>query len=110
MIRSIGVALLTTATISCLAGIALAGNPESQSGSYPVLGQLELRDRTVTLTVVPNGYLYSVTDQSGAVLNADLTEDQLAEHYPDLIELLRPAVAGGEANIMMLAPSPWITD
>ena len=104
MMRSMSIAILATIAVSCSAGIVLANNTEIRSSSSPMLGQLELRDRKVTLTLVPSGYLYSVTDESGTILNADLTEAQLAEQYPDLLDLLRPAIAEGETEMMMLAP------
>lgn len=102
--KSATIAFLTVIALSSSAELALAGNTEDPSVIYPAIGQLELRDRKVTITSAPEGYLYSITDESGTILNANLSEDGLAEQYPELLELLQPAIAGHEAEIMMLAP------
>ena len=96
-------ALLTALSVTGLTGLALADYPESDS--LPVIAQLQLRDRTVTITSHPDGYLYSIADQSGAVLSAAMTEQEIAEQYPEVFELLQPAIADGEdTELMMLAP------
>ena len=102
--RFLLVTLLATVSVSSLAGFVLADNEPSIEDTYPVVAQLQLRDRTVTITSAPAGYQYTIADESGAVLSAELTEDQLAEQYPELVDMLRPAVAGEGSGLMMLAP------
>ena len=104
MMRFIVAALLTAAFVSGLAGFVSANSPETTGDSYPVVAQLALRDRTITITSAPEGYLYSVADESGSSLSANLTEEQLAEQYPELRDMLRPAVAEEGSTLMMLAP------
>ncbi|MFG6095741.1 hypothetical protein SPB21_10840 [Leptothoe sp. ISB3NOV94-8A] len=105
MARFAMAALLTAVSVTGLTGLALAEDVTRQPETMPVVAQLQLRDRTVTITSHPKGYLYSVADESGAVLNAALTEQEIAEQYPDLFDLLQPAVADdGNAELMMLAP------
>ena len=104
MMRFMLTAFLTVAAIVGLAGVVLADSQETTSDSYPVAARLELRDRIVTITSATNGYLYSIADQSGSILSASLTEEQMAEQYPELHHLLRPAVADDGAELMMLTP------
>ena len=104
MMRFITAVLLTTAFVSGLAGFVSANNQESVSESHPVVAQLALRDRTITITSAPSGYLYAIADESGTNLSAGLTEAQLAEQYPELLDMLRPAVAEEGSTLMMLAP------
>ena len=104
MMRYVTAALLTAAFVSGLAGLVSANSQEAVSASHPVVAQLALRDRTITITSAPGGYLYSIADESGTSLSAGLTEAQLAEQYPELLDMLRPAVAEEGSNLMMLAP------
>ena len=106
MMRFVVIALLAAATISGLAGFGLADSQESTSAPDPVVTQLVLRDRTVTITSAANGYRYSIADESGAILSANLTEGQMAKRYPELLDMLRPAVADDGAELMLLAPVP----
>lgn len=59
--------------------------------------RLVLRDRVIVITSAPQGLLYSVSTPDGAVLDANLSEAQLAAKYPDVYESVRPAVASDEA-------------
>ncbi|MEM9008675.1 MAG: hypothetical protein AAGE59_34845 [Cyanobacteria bacterium P01_F01_bin.86] len=104
MMRFIVAVLLTAAFVSSVAGFVSADSPEMVNDSYPVVAQLVLRDRTITITSAPEGYLYSVADESGN-LSAGLTESQMAAQYPELLDALRPAVAEEGATLMMLAPA-----
>ena len=104
MIRFMMTASLATILISVSTEIVLADSQESQSDAYPVIAQLVLRDHRIRITSAPSGYLYSIADKLGIILSADLTEDQLAQQYPELIELLQPAIADEDAELLMLAP------
>ena len=98
-------ALFTAFSVTGLAGLALAEHPTPESQSLPVIAQLQLRDRTVTVKSDSEGYLYSIADESGTVLSAAITEQEIAEQYPELFDLLQPAVADDEdSELMMLAP------
>ena len=104
MMRFMLAVLLTATSMVSLAGFVLADSQESTSNSYPVVAQLEVRNRKVTIKSAPNGYLYTITDPSGAILDTSLTEEQLAERYPELHDMLRPAVADEGAELIILAP------
>ena len=106
MMRFVVMTLLAAASISGLAGFVSADSPESTSAPYPMVTQLVLRDRMVTITSAPNGYRYSIADGSGAILSADLTEAQMAKRYPELLDMLQPAVADDGGELMILAPLP----
>lgn len=98
------IVFITASTLS-LAGLVLANNVPPVGESNPVVAQLALRDRILIVTSAPSGYRYSVADTAGSILNANLTENQLAERYPELLDKLRPAVADENIQLMMLAPA-----
>ena len=106
MTRFTASALLAAVSVFGLTGLAMAENPLTQRASHPIVAQLALRDRTVTITSHPQGYLYSVSDASGAILSAALTEQEIATQYPELFERLQPAIADDNTQLMMLAPLP----
>lgn len=89
------------------AKIALADNHTTLANPYPVIAQFALRDRTVVITSAPTGYLYSITDENGSVLVAGLTEEQISSQYPDLFEVLRPAIAKDMTGLMMYTPKAY---
>lgn len=60
--------------------------------------RLEMRDRVVLSASGTNGSQYSVITKNGIVLDAKLSEEQLAAKHPDVYEQVRPAFAGREAN------------
>ncbi|MGD1950139.1 MAG: hypothetical protein ACFB14_10895 [Leptolyngbyaceae cyanobacterium] len=98
-------ALFTAFSVTGLAGLALAEPPTAEPQSLPVIAQLQLRDRTVTVKSHSDGYLYSIADESGTVLSAAITEQEIAEQYPELFDRLQPAIADNEnTELMMLAP------
>jgi len=96
--------VLTAASTLSLAGLVLANNAPTANESYPVVAQLALRDHTLVITSAPSGYRYSVANTAGSILSANLTERQMAEQYPELLDKLRPAVADENTQLMMLAP------
>ncbi|MEO1070392.1 MAG: hypothetical protein AAFW95_14980 [Cyanobacteria bacterium J06638_6] len=105
MMRLMVAAALVTASTLSLAGLAWADRQQVLDETYPVIAQLELRDRTVTITAAPQGRLYAIADETGEILSAGLTEEQLAEQYPDLADLLQPAIAEDGTGLFMLAPA-----
>lgn len=96
---STAIAVLDSAT-----SMAADNQNNVERNAHPVISQLELRNRKVTITASPQGSLYSIADESGMLLSAALTEDRLAEEYPELYELLQPAIANQDAELMMLVP------
>ena len=96
---STAIAVLDSAT-----SMAADNQNNVERNAHPVISQLELRNRKVTITTSPQGSLYSIADESGMLLSAALTEDRLAEEYPELYELLQPAIANQDAELMMLVP------
>ncbi len=106
MKRFVLVGFLATLLVSVLAIEGTADNSESTStfASDPVVVNLALRDRTVVVTAAQVGRQYSVLGTSGEILHADLSEDQFAERYPELAELLQPAIADADSELMMRAP------
>ncbi|MBD0333899.1 MAG: hypothetical protein ICV62_00270 [Cyanobacteria bacterium Co-bin13] len=105
MKRFIVVSLLTAAAMVSLADLGQAGSEAPVADAYPVVAQLALRDRTITITSAPAGYRYTIADEAGTVLSASLTEEQLADQHPELAEALRPAIADEFSELMMLAPA-----
>ena len=104
--RYLGLATaIAVATILGLSGLGVANEPAATPVSSAVITQLVLRDRTVTLPAAPAGYLYTIADNAGTVLSADLTEAQFAEQYPELLAMLQPAIADDSRELMMLAPA-----
>jgi hypothetical protein len=85
----------------------MANDQNPPDASYPVVTQLVLRDRTITITADPNGHRYAIADAEGTTLQTGLSEDQFSKQYPDLYDLLRPAVAedGEGAILLMQAPN-----
>lgn len=105
MKRFVLAGLVAAVSVVGWVGISAADSEAPAANSYPVVAQLALRDRTITITAAPTGYRYTIADEAGAVLSAGLTEEQLAEQHPELVEALRPAVAGETSELMMLAPA-----
>lgn len=87
-----------------LSSVADSPRTTSAAAPNPVIVRLQMRDRTVIVTSTQTGQQYSVMDKAGEVLQADLSEDQFAEAYPELAEQLRPAIADPHSDLMMLAP------
>lgn len=106
MKRFVLVGFLATLLVSALAieGTAESFESTSTSASEPVVVRLALRDRQVVVTAAQVGRQYSVLGTSGEVLHANLSEDQFAERYPELAELLQPAIAESHSELMLLAP------
>ncbi|MDB9528426.1 hypothetical protein PN498_20710 [Oscillatoria sp. CS-180] len=106
MARFTLIALLMAILVSSAASLAVAESPQDQQENAPVIAQLQLRDHTVVITSDDQGKFYSVYDNSGTSLSAGLTEQEIADQYPELFDLLRPAIADGENGelMMMLAP------
>ena len=69
----------------------------------PTITRLEMRDRVVLVTSDSEGLKYSILAPDGTVLDAKLSEAQLADKHPDLYDRVRPAIAD-EANPNVI---PW---
>lgn len=104
MKRFVLAGLIAAVSVVSWGGAGVADSEAPAANTYPVVAQLGLRDRTITITAAPTGYRYTIADEAGAVLSAGLTEEQLAEQHPELLDTLRPAVAGS-SELMMLAPA-----
>ena len=104
MAKFIPAALLTAVLVSGLTSLTKADQTPTQGNdTAPASSQLAFRDRTVTITSHPSGYRYSIADASGTILSTALTEEEIADQYPGLFQLMQPAVAG-DVELMMLAP------
>jgi hypothetical protein len=90
--------------LGTLAPVTLAqGLPEADT--QRVVAQLVVGDRLLIITTTPSGYRYLVADDDdGSDLSPALTATQLARHYPDLWEMIRPALAEDGPGLMLLAP------
>ena len=64
------------------------------AASFPVIGYLEGRDRTITIKAGPKGPLYSVRTAQGKVLCENLSSEQLSAQAPEVREFLKTAIAG----------------
>ncbi|NMF84882.1 hypothetical protein [Nodosilinea sp. P-1105] len=72
----------------------------------PVVAQLVVGDRLLIITSTPDGFRYLVADDDDddSTLSAALTATQLAQQYPELWDLVRPALAEDGPGLMLLAP------
>jgi hypothetical protein len=69
----------------------------------PTITRLEMRDRAIVITSDSDGLKYSIVSPDGTVLDAKLSEAQLADKHPELYDRVRPAIAD-EANSDVI---PW---
>ncbi|MEM6838262.1 MAG: hypothetical protein AAF609_15565 [Cyanobacteria bacterium P01_C01_bin.120] len=104
MLRLFLAGFIATLLVSGLAKLGLADAPQQVQDSPPVVTRLAFRDRTVVITAAAEGRRYAVLGESGDTLQAELTEEQFSQQYPELYELMRPAVADDDGQLMMLAP------
>lgn len=58
-----------------------------------VIVRLEARRSDVSVISTPAGVRYSATDKAGRPIVSNATLDELAESYPDIYRLIRPANA-----------------
>lgn len=68
--------------------------------------RLVMRDHVIVITN-DDGLEYSVETKNGTVLSANLSENELAQKYPDVYEQVRPAYAEGENTPGLLM---WVGD
>lgn len=69
----------------------------------PTITRLEMRDRVVLITSDSEQLKYSILSPDGTILDAELSEAQLADKHPELYDRVRPAIAD-EANPNII---PW---
>ncbi|MEM6519416.1 MAG: hypothetical protein AAF892_00465 [Cyanobacteria bacterium P01_D01_bin.71] len=105
MLRLFLAGFIAALLVSGLAKFGLADSPQTVQDSSSVVTRLAFRDRTVVVTAAAEGQRYAVLGESGDTLQANLTEEQFSQQYPELYELMRPAVADDDAQLMMLAPT-----
>ncbi len=55
--------------------------------------RLQMRDKVVLIENESEGIKYSIQNQDGEVLSANISETELASKYPDLYQTIRPALA-----------------
>jgi hypothetical protein len=60
---------------------------------HPVIGQLRMRDRSITLLAARDGLHVTVEDAAGAVLVRDVGVEELRARDPVAYELFRTSVA-----------------
>lgn len=75
-----------------------------EADTQRVVAQLVVGDRLLIITTTPSGYRYLVAEDDDSDLSPALTATQLARHYPDLWEMIRPALAEDGPGLMLLAP------
>lgn len=102
MLRSLVSALLAVIVSSYPAERVLANGQASQDISYPIIGQFKLREYRVAILSAANAQLYSIFDASGATLATNLAEEQFAERYPQLFELLQSATGERGPDMLMM--------
>lgn len=76
----------------------------TRADEQPVITQLVMRDRVITITSDSDGILYSISTKDGTVLEANLSEAQLQAKYPEVYDHVRPAIADKEVIENVI---PW---
>lgn len=89
---------LTVATLLIL-GLSILAGGSTRANEQLEITRLALRDRVIVISSSPNGPLYSIGTKDGAVLDANLSIEELQAKYPDVYEKVQPAVADGEAGL-----------
>ncbi|MFC1451818.1 PEGA domain-containing protein [Verrucomicrobiota bacterium] len=72
----------------------------SESSACPSIGHLRTRDKLITIRTGPDGPLWTVRSDSGAVLAEDLSAAALSAKFPEL----RDVVEGGIADWAGISP------
>jgi hypothetical protein len=72
---------------------------QSASDGAPVIGHLESRDRTITITKGPKGPLYTVKTKDGKIIAKKIDEKNLQAKYPDVYHQIKSGVAGNDAAL-----------
>jgi hypothetical protein len=68
----------------------------TRASEHLPLTTLVLRDRVITINSGPNGLSYTISNQDGTVLDAQLSDAQLQAKYPEVYDDVRPAMAGSK--------------
>jgi hypothetical protein len=84
--------------------LSLFGATTTRAEEPTVITHLITRDRVITITSDSNGLLYSVSTKDGAVIDANLSEEQLQAKYPEVYDNVRPAIASDESTEGVI---PW---
>jgi hypothetical protein len=88
--RKIPVILFLMVIVSTLFTSLTRANDVNESTA---ITRLQMRDKVVLIKNEADGIKYSIKNQDGDVLSANLNETELASRYPDLYETIRPALA-----------------
>lgn len=87
--RKIPVIMILLVAFSLLVTTSTRANEPTST----LVTRLQMRNKTILIKNNGDGLKYSVKAEDGTVLNANLTEAELASKYPDLYETVRPSIA-----------------
>jgi hypothetical protein len=93
--RKISVMLFLMVVISTLFTSLTRANELNKSTA---ITRLQMRDKVVLIKNEIDGIKYSIKNQNGDVLSANISETELASKYPDLYETIRPAFASPDGS------------
>jgi hypothetical protein len=66
---------------------------EGERSKGSVIGSLKTRDQVITITVGPDGPLYTIKSKEGDVIALNISGEELASRFPDLHEKMEKSLA-----------------
>lgn len=70
--------------------------PESKTTLHPPVGVLKSNGYEVTLHTAPGGTLYTLREENGNLLAAEMTGKEFASRYPEIHDEIRGLWAGNQ--------------
>jgi hypothetical protein len=80
--------------------------PQTPDAKYVVIGHLQSRDKVVTISLGPNGAVYTIKNKAGKVLEAQIQEKDLQDKYPTIYYQITSGVAGNDATLRPTVADP----
>lgn len=70
-----------------------------RAGQENVIGFLEMRGKTITITRESNGTFYTIKSKDGKTLAAKLKEKDLQARFPEIYNQVKFGLAGNDATL-----------